>query len=299
VVLLESEFWPVMTMACQARGIPLVVANARLSERSHARLQQVGPLRRLLAGYAGAAAQNEEHAARLQSLGMPKVAVTGTMKADLVRPVSPEAARAEAQRIGLRSDRPLLLLASTSPDEEAVILDRERLAWWRAAGWQVAIAPRHPERGPALAALARSWGGSPCLTASPACPSPTPDHLPIINEIGRLGALYGLAALSGGIAVVGGSLGSGRGGQNMLEAAAHGCATVVGWDVRNQPDAMALLRAADGVVEVHAGAVHPRLQELAQDLPTRRALGDAGRNAWTAGLGAADRTAAHLDALLG
>ena len=166
LVLLESEFWPVMAVACHARRIPVVLANARLSERSFARVQRVSVARRLLAGYAGAAAQNEEHAARLRAVGVPQVAVTGTMKADLVRPATEDAARAEAQRIGLDPTRPLLLLASTSPDEEAAILDRDRLAWWRSQGWQVAIAPRHPERGPALAELVRTWGGQPSLTAA-------------------------------------------------------------------------------------------------------------------------------------
>ena len=300
LVLLESEFWPVMAAACHARGIPVVVANARLSEQSFARLQRIAVARRLLAGYAGAAAQNEDHAARLRAVGVPRVAVTGTMKADLVKPAGAAAAQAEAARIGLDPARPLLLLASTSPDEEAAVLDRERLAWWRSQGWQVAIAPRHPERGSALAALVRSWGAQPFLTATPDARPQTPDAaIPIINEIGRLGALYALSSLSGGIAVVGGSLGSGRGGQNMLEAAAHGCATVVGWDVKNQPDAMALLRAAGGVVEVTAGDVHSALTTLAADPQRREALGHAGRQAWEAGRGAAARTAEHLVAILG
>ena len=298
LVLMESEFWPVMVAECRRRNIPVVVANARLSERSYARFGRLAIFRRLLASYAGVAAQNETHAARFRDLGLSGVAATGTMKADLVRPAGPEVAAVEAGRIGLSLDRPLLLLASTSPDEEAAILNREHLAWWQSQGWQVAIAPRHPERGPALADLVRSWGGTPWLTANSGARPSTSDVVPIINEIGRLGALYALSACTGGIAVVGGSLGSGRGGQNMLEAAAHGCATVVGWDVKNQPDGMALLRQAGGVVELTLNDLHGPLQALATDGPRRQALGGAGKQAWSAGLGAAGRTADHLVQIL-
>ena len=298
LVLMESEFWPVMVAECHRRRIPVVVANARLSERSFARFRRLGIFRRLLAGYAGVAAQNETHAARFRALGLTGVEATGTMKADLVRPVGPEQAEAEARRIGLAVDRPLLLLASTSPDEEAAVLNRERLAWWQAQGWQIAIAPRHPERGPALADLVRSWGGTPQLTATPDPGPRTSDHVPIINEIGRLGSLYALSSLTGGIAIVGGSLGSGRGGQNMIEAAAHGCATVVGWDVKNQPDGMALLREAGGVVEVTPASLDDRLRALAEDLPRRKVLGEAGKKAWSAGLGSAERTADHVVSVL-
>ena len=294
VVLLESEFWPLLVLACHRRGIPVVVANARMSERSFTRLGRLPLVRPLLAGYAGAAAQNALFAERLSALGIPRVAVTGTMKADLVKAADPAAARAEATRTGLDPAKPLLLLASTSPGEEAAVL-AGRLPAWQARGWQVAIAPRHPERGMDIAALVSAWGGTPRRTSQGQ--TVAAGEVAIVDEIGRLGALYALAANSG-IAVVGGSLGSGRGGQNMLEAAAAGCATVVGWDVVNQPDAMALLRAADGVVEVTAGTAQDALEDLAGDAPRRQRLGLAGKQAWQAGLGAADRTAAHLVGIL-
>ena len=89
---------------------------------------------------------------------------------------------------------------------------------------------------------------------------------------------------------MGGSFGSGRGGQNMLEAAAAGCCTVVGWDTRNFPDAMALLTLADGVVAVDREQCQTVLATLAVDPQRRRHLGVNGQRAWASGRGAVDRS---------
>jgi 3-deoxy-D-manno-octulosonic-acid transferase len=113
-----------------------------------------------------------------------------------------------------------------------------------------------------------------------------------VDEIGKLGALYTWTAQVKGIAVVGGSLGSGRGGQNMLEPAAAGCCTVVGWDTRNFPDAMALLREDGGVIEVSVNNCQTVLATLAKDQPRRVAVGAKGQQAWARGRGAVARSAA-------
>jgi len=112
----------------------------------------------------------------------------------------------------------------------------------------------------------------------------------VVDEIGRLAALYAWTAATAGIAVVGGSLGSGRRGQNMLEAAAAGCCTVVGWDTRNFPDAMALLREAGGVDEIAIDGDLTRLMSLAGDATRRATLGARAQAAWRAGQGAVERT---------
>ena len=96
--------------------------------------------------------------------------------------------------------------------------------------------------------------------------------------------------------MVGDSLGAGRGGQNMLEAAAHACCTVVGWDTRNFPDAMALLRLEGAVAEVAATELHDALDALAADPERRRALGVAGERAWRSGQGATARAVEEVAA---
>ena len=286
VILLEAEFWPLWLCACFRRGIPVALVNARVSPRSFARFRTLLPfVRPLFAAYASSLTQNGLYAARLRALGARNARPCGSLKADMIRLATADQCAAEAARCGLTAERPVLLLASTSPDEERTVL-----AAWRAgdrprSDWQIVICPRHPERG---AELAQSLDRD-CVRTSQGGRLSAPEQVLIVDEIGHLGALYGWCAAQGGIAVVGGSLGSGRGGQNMLEAAAARCATVVGWDTRSQPDAMHLLRVCGGVVECTPTSLAPALAALAEDLPRRQALGLAGNSAWQAGQGAATR----------
>jgi 3-deoxy-D-manno-octulosonic-acid transferase len=296
VILLEAELWPLALLACRAEGIPVTVLNARMTARSHARWRLLRPLARRLVGSLDLAiAQEPAYAARLADLGLPRnrVAVSGSLKADMVRPATAEAAAAEAQRIALADD-PLLLLASTSEPEEAAPL-ASWLRWGKAAGWRCVIVPRHPERGELLVALCRGLGVEAVRTGAGLEPrgpvgAGAPRSIIIVDEIGRLAPLYALCAAHRGIAVVGGSLGSGRGGQNMLEAAAAGCCTVVGWDTRAQPDPMRLLRGASAVVELTPSSLDDDLAALAGDPARRAILGAAARAAWLSGRGALDRT---------
>lgn len=296
VVLLELEVWPVFLAECHARRIPVVLLNARVGDASFAGYQRAGALLRpLLRGIALAVAQNGEWGARLAALGVPRARVwaPGSLKADLIRPAAAAAAARWAEEVGLDRAKPLLLLASTSagerghPAEEAAILDGT-LERWRARGWQVAIAPRHPERGGDVATLIERLGGAPCRT-SQGGRCDRADAVLIVDAIGKLGFLYAHAAASGGIAIVGGSLGSGRHGQNMWEAAAAGCCTVVGPDTRNFPDAMALLRRADAVVELPLPVPPLALAALADDAARRQALGAAAHAAWLASCGTLGR----------
>lgn len=300
-LMLEFELWPLFLCAAFARGVPVVVVNAKVSARSFRRFKIAGALvRPLFRSLALVLAQNGQWGARLLALGVRRecLVVTGSMKADIVSRATPAAAQAEAQRTGLSTDRPLLLLASTSAapagaSEERALLAGQ-LAAWHELGWRVAICPRHPERGAELAALVRELGATPRSTASGERLGAEGEVL-VVDEIGRLAALYALAAATGGIAVVGGSLGSGRGGQNMLEAAAHGCCTVVGWDTRNFPDAMELLRVEGGVIELgKQGDLPAQLLAQAADGERRRAVGAGGERAWAKGRGATARAVAAI-----
>jgi 3-deoxy-D-manno-octulosonic-acid transferase len=292
VVLLEAEWWPQLLAACFARGIPVVVVNARMSARSYQRYAQAGAAARALFGNLSLVlAQNGVYAARLARLGVPRdrLHVCGSLKADVVTPAPPAAAAAERKRLGL-GIAPLFLCASTSDGEEEALVK----AWQRhCPSWRLVICPRHPERGADLVALCAKSGVAATRSSTLAGAAPAADHAVIVDEIGRLGALYA-AATPAGLAIVGGSLGSGRGGQNMLEAAAAGCCTVVGWDVRNQPDAMVLLRTHQGVVELPAAGIDAAIAALANDPARREAIGAAGRAAWASGRGAGARTARLL-----
>ena len=302
VVLLELEIWPALLCACRERGIPVLLLNARINEGSFRGYRTLRPLiRPLLRGLELTLAQTPLWGARLAALGVPRarLGVPGSLKADIVRPASAAEASTLAMRVGLRAGQPLLLLASTSAgadgasDEEATALG-DRLVWWHGQGWRVVICPRHPERGGAVATLVERLGGVPRRTSRGDALGGLVNEVLVVDEIGRLAALYAWTAASGGIAVVGGGLGSGRRGQNMLEAAAVGCCTVVGWDTRNFPDAMAQLREADGVVALAATGDLGPLLALAGDPARRAGLGQRAQTAWRAGQGAIERTIARV-----
>ena len=298
VILLEAEFWPVLLCACARRGIPVVLVNARVSPRSFARFLHLRPLvSPLFAAYAAAIAQNGLYAARLRAIGCHVAVPAGSLKADMVRLADAPRIAAEGARTGLQAGRPVLLIASTSAGEEAIIL-----AAWSRRDWRIIIAPRHPERGPELEKLCAKHGYHGVRSSTGATLSnPTSNDLTdvlIVDEIGRLGDLYGWCAQANGIAIVGGGLGSGRGGQNMLEAAAARCATVVGWDTRSQPDSMHLLRACGGVVESSPTSLADDLRALATDPARRNSLGEAGHRAWQAGQGATGRVIRLITAAL-
>lgn len=296
VVLLELEVWPVLMLLCHLRGIPVVLLNARVSERSYRGYHRARwLLRPLFRELALALGQNGPWTARLVGLGVrrERAIVSGSMKADMVGRASAEVAAKEAERFGLRAGQPVLLLASTSAgetvEEQAILAPQ--LQRWLSRGWQIVVCPRHPERGAELVGLLTALTGiTEVRRSSQGERLDAVGQVLLVDEIGKLAALYAWTASVDGIAVVGGSFGSGRGGQNMLEACAAGCCTVVGWDTRNFPDAMALLKFADGVVEVSPASAQDTLAALAEDLPRRRRLGANGQQAWASGRGAVNRS---------
>jgi 3-deoxy-D-manno-octulosonic-acid transferase len=300
VVLLELEVWPLLLTACHLRRIPVVLLNARVSERSFRGYRRARwLLRPLFRGLALALGQNGTWSARLAGLGArrERLVVSGSMKADMVGCATPEAMQREAERLGLRPGQPVLLLASTSAgahSEEETLL-APRFGSWVERGWQVVVCPRHPERGNEIATLIAALPGAPQVRRS-SQGQRLEGHAQVllVDEIGRLAALYAWTAAVNGIAVVGGSFGSGRGGQNMLEAVAAGCCTVVGWDTRNFPDAMALLHLEGGVVEVDPDECQDALLALANDPARRQRLGSNGRRAWERGRGAMERSVALM-----
>lgn len=231
----ESELWPNMIATCAARGIPLALLNARMSDRSAARWGRFAPgfARRLLGRFALIMPRSGEDAARLAALGAPNLAPPGDLKL-AAAPLPVDAAALEAMRAAI-GPRRVFLAASTHPGEEAQIL-AAGAAW--APDVLTIIVPRHADRGAEIAALReaprRSLG---------ALPGPGP--LYIADTMGELGLFYRLAQ----VAFIGGSLVP-HGGQNPLEAARLGCPVVFGPHMGNFRDATADLLAAGGALQV-------------------------------------------------
>ena len=286
LVLGELELWPNLLERAGRRGVPVVVANARMSPRSAAGYARIGPLaRRMLGGVDLVAARSADDAARFTRLGAREVVVTGSLKFDGVRG---DRAAAEVVRLrtlaGFTPDDIVLLAGSTQPPEEELAVAAFRSASAREPRLRLVLVPRHVERTTEVAAvLDRSglrWERRSRLDA--AAPDPAARVL-LVDTTGELAWWWGTAA----IAFVGGSLDGRRGGQNMLEPAAYGAAVCVGPHTRNFRDEVRRLLDADAAIVVPDG---PALTAFVD-----RCLADP---AWAAGLGrrARDLVARHRGA---
>ena len=288
---LESELWPNLLFACHARHIKLMLVNARLSPRSFARWRRApGFARELLGVFDHVQARSEADAARLRMLGARRVEAPGDLK--FAAPPLP-VDTAELDRLqALLAGRPVWLAASTHPGEDALAFAVHRRIAARHPALLTIVAPRHPERGAAIASEAaplpvtrRALGAAPPAAAG----------VWVVDTLGELGLCYRLAP----IAFVGRSLVPPGGGQNPLEPARLGCAIAVGPLTGNFQEPVALLRDAGALVEVaDAAALAGFVTAMLTD-PARRE--DMGRRA-TAVVqrhgDLAEHTAAALLALL-
>ena len=238
--------WPNMISALHARKIPLVIANARLSERSAKGYGKLGKfMRRLLSKITLIAAQNEEDAARFISLGLKRnqLAVTGSLKFDIS--VTPElAARAITLRRQWAPRRQVWIATSTHDGEEEIILQAHRKLLEKFPDLLLILVPRHPERFKDAREMVQKGGFSFTLRSSGEIPSGS-TQVVIGDTMGELMLLYGIADL----AFVGGSLVE-RGGHNPLEPAAHAIPVLMGPHTFNFKDICAKLQQADGLITV-------------------------------------------------
>jgi len=256
-ILMETEVWPNLIHGCAARGVPVALVNARLSERSLRRGQRFGGLMMDAArAITLVAAQTDADAARIASLGAPNVAVTGSIKFDVV---PPQAALDTGAMLRARiGNRPVLLCASTREGEEALILDAYRALDTRPAGMLLVLVPRHPQRFDEVAHMALARGLT--LARRSALPAQVDTDVLLGDSMGEMFAYYAACDC----AFIGGSL-LPLGGQNLIEACALAKPVLVGEHTFNflqateeavaagaalrVPDAPALLRAAAGLLD--------------------------------------------------
>ncbi|WP_147200369.1 lipid IV(A) 3-deoxy-D-manno-octulosonic acid transferase [Pantoea sp. MBD-2R] len=246
VIIMETELWPNMIAQLHARNIPLVIANARLSERSAKGYGKLGKfMRRLLQQITLIAAQNAEDGERFITLGLKRsqLTVTGSLKFDIS--VTPElAARAITLRRQWAPRRQVWIATSTHEGEESVILEAHRKLLERFPTLLLILVPRHPERFATAREMTQKAGFSYTLRSSGEIPSGD-TQVVIGDTMGELMLLYGIADL----AFVGGSLVE-RGGHNPLEAAAHAIPVLMGPHIFNFKDICAKLQQADGLITV-------------------------------------------------
>ncbi len=243
-VLMETEIWPNLLHAAAAQQVPIVLANARLSERSLARGLRLRALMRPAARrVALGLAQTEADAVRLRAAGGARVEVCGNLKFDL-EPPPVLVARGRAWRAAL--GRPVVMAASTREGEEATLLQ----AWCRLAAPRplLLLVPRHPQRFDAVAELVRQAGlalrrRSEWTEAPPADAAAAEVWLG--DSMGEMALYYG----SADVALLGGSF-EPLGGQNLIEAAACGCPVVMGPHTFNFAQAAELALAAGAAMRV-------------------------------------------------
>ncbi len=293
-ILMETELWPNLIRAAACVRVPLVLANARLSERSargYARLPAL--TRASLARIAVAAAQSEADAARLRQLGAHDVHVAGNLKFDIVPPPA-QLERGAAWR-AVWGARPVLLAASTREGEEAALL--RAFAEAAPAELLLVLVPRHPQRFDAVAELIGAAGLPYVRRSAETSPDATTRVL-LGDSLGELFAYY--AACD--VAFVGGSL-QPLGGQNLIEAASVGRPVLVGPHTFNFEEATRRAIEAGAARRVHDAAdCMAQALELLADAPARARMGEAGLAFAARHRGAAARMAALVpipDALSG
>ncbi len=243
-VLMETELWPNLMREAQRAGVPMVMANARLSERSARRGERLAALLHPAAARLSLVlAQSIEDAKRLRDAGAPHVMVSGNLKFDMA-PAPKLGALGLGWRHGIK--RPVVLAASTREGEEGGLLST-----WSALPQPrplLLLVPRHPQRFEEVAALVGLQG------LSLRCRSEWDDHPPpsaadadvwLGNSMGEMPAYYACAD----VALLGGSFAP-LGGQNLIEAAACGCPVVMGPHTFNFAQAAKQALAAGAAMRV-------------------------------------------------
>jgi len=289
-ILMETEIWFNLVEGCARLGVPLLLANARLSEKSARGYELVAPFTRAALGdLAAVSAQTREDAERLERLGARGVEVTGNLKFDVALPPQMLALGAQLkQRIG---QRPVLLAASTREGEEELVL--EALSRIRVEGLLLLLVPRHPQRFDEVAALLARRNLS-YLRRSDNRALPPDCRVLLGDSMGEMTAYYAACDL----AFIGGSL-LPYGGQNLIEACAVGRPLLFGRHMYNFAEASRLAVAAGAAIEVaDAAMLGERAGQLLSDRASLARMSQAALAFSRAHQGATARNLAICERLL-
>lgn len=290
-IIMETELWPNLLATCEAQKTPVILANARLSERSARRYARWPALTRITVGaLAAIGGQTEDDARRLRELGAKGAQVTGNIKFDIAPPESMNALSASFR--SLCGDRPLLLAASTREGEEALLLDA--FASQAPADALLLLVPRHPQRFDDVAQLVSARGFK--LQRRSAAEAVRKDtRVWLGDSMGEMFAYYDAAD----VALIGGSW-LPFGGQNLIEACAVGTPVIIGphtynfTQVAEQAIASgAAQRAADASAGITAAIA------LLHDKDARKRMGEDGKRFASAHRGATQRTVQLIEQMLG
>jgi 3-deoxy-D-manno-octulosonic-acid transferase len=278
---METEIWPNATRLAAARGVRLVLANGRISDRSFPRYRMFRAIvARVLRHYDAILAREAQDAERFRAIGAREVEVAGNVKFDYV----PDERPLEFDLLALAAGRPIVVLGSTMEGEDEALLPAVL-----PLGAFVVVAPRKPDRFDVVASLAPMTRRS-ALTAA-AWP---PHSTLLLDTIGELARVYRYATA----AFIGGSLVP-TGGHNPIEAAAAGVPTCFGPHMSNFRE-IASVFLRDGAAEEVRSArdVAAFFRRMTDDERARAAIGETARRTVAENRGAAERTARRIVELL-
>ena len=291
LIIMERELWPNIIHGCHKRSIPVVIANARLSQRSCNRYAYVLPLMRpALAIVSAVAAQTEADRSRLMTLGAhpDHILTTGNIKYDVT--VSAKTIdTAQSMRQDWGRHRLIIVAGSTHEGEEAVLLDIFDPLREHYPGLLLILAPRHPERFDAVFQLVKNRGFNTHRHGDGSTVVPPAAEVHLRDTMGELPLLYAAAD----IAIVGGSLIEikGIGGHNLLEPCAVATPVLFGRYISD------FLEISHNIVERAAGIqVHDSndlrdtLKKLLNDAALRNRMGANGIQVIKENRGATQRT---------
>ena len=243
-IWLESELWPNLLWEMRDEGRPTVLINGRISARSFAQWQRMpGLARDLIGGFSLCLAQTDREAKRLRDLGAAQAECVGNLKFSAPPlPVEPDLLAALRHAV---AGRPLWLAASTHAGEEEKVADvHARLAPQR-PGLLSILVPRHPSRSDAIAEMLRTQGFRVARRSETAVP-PVDCDIYLADTLGELGLFYQLVD----VALIGGSLLTGIGGHNPVEAVQQGAVPLLGPDLGNFESVAQELTEAEGTLQV-------------------------------------------------
>jgi len=274
VIIMETEIWPNMITWCFKRNVPLILANARLSERSakgYRRVPRLGKLATRRIRYI--AAQSDADKQRLISIGAAEqqITVTGSIKMDVELPASlREQGEVLRRRLGI--GRAIWVAASTHEGEEEQVLKAYHQTRQKHPDSLLVLVPRHPERADAVEAMCQREGYEVIRRSADKSAADVKD-IYLVDTLGELTQFF--AACD--VAYIGGSLVP-VGGHNMIEASALGIAVIFGPHLFNFQEISTQLLEADAARIIHdSDALAETLIELLGDANLRHQLGENGK----------------------
>jgi 3-deoxy-D-manno-octulosonic-acid transferase len=277
-VLMETELWPNLLARCERHGVPVVLANARMSEKSARGYRRWRALTApAIRSLAAVCAQGAADAERLRALGARRVEVTGNLKFDVaLDPAQLAAGRDWKAKLG----RQVLLLASTREGEEKLLLE----ALPSGGAFLTVVVPRHPQRFDEVAQWADARRSR----------NEVPRKIYLGDTMGEMAFYY--AACD--VAVIGGSF-LPLGGQNLIEALAAGAPVIFGPSMFNFAEAARFALEAGAAMQVDdAAAAVARAVELLSNPEKRKAMAEAGMRLCEAHRGATQRHLGILQAVM-